>query len=84
MRNDHTQDIMPFYKIRRYVTREGRRLGCAQDSPLDPNEHLMVIFHNILLWDRHKCIDETYTQRRRYLHDLAYESESPWSIEAIC
>jgi DNA ligase 4 len=23
--NDHRQDIMPFYKLRRYVTREGLR-----------------------------------------------------------
>ncbi|KAK5073428.1 hypothetical protein LTR70_010252 [Exophiala xenobiotica] len=61
---------MPFYKIRRYVTREGRRLGCAEDSPPDPNEHLMVVFHDILLWDERKCIDETYSQRRRYLHEL--------------
>jgi ATP-dependent DNA ligase len=30
----------------------------------------MSIFHDILLWDEHGCIDETYTQRRRYLHDL--------------
>ncbi|KAK5936570.1 hypothetical protein PMZ80_011168 [Knufia obscura] len=68
--NDNADDIMPFYKIRRYVTREGRRLGCAEDSPPDPNEHLMVVFHDILLWDERKCIDETYSQRRRYLHEL--------------
>ncbi|KAK5936458.1 hypothetical protein PMZ80_011302 [Knufia obscura] len=68
--NDNADDIMPFYKIRRYVTREGRRLGCAEDSPPDPGEHLMVVFHDILLWDERKCIDEIYSQRRRYLHEL--------------
>ena len=26
--NDLTQEIMPFFKIQRYVTREGRYLGC--------------------------------------------------------
>jgi DNA ligase-4 len=68
--NDSVQDIMPFYKIRRYVTREGRRLGCAEDSAPDPEEHLMIVFHDILLWDNRRCIDETYTQRRQHLLDL--------------
>ena len=61
---------MPFYKIRRYVTREGRRLGCAEDSPPVLEEHLMLVFYDILLWDEHKCVDRTYDQRRRYLHNL--------------
>lgn len=49
---------------------ERAQLGCAEDSPPDPDEHLMIVFHDILLRDEHKCIDETYTQRRRYLYDL--------------
>jgi len=30
--NERMGQIMPFYKIRRYVAREGRQLGCARDS----------------------------------------------------
>lgn len=36
-------------KIRRCVTREGRRLGCTEDLAPDPEEHLMIVFHDILL-----------------------------------
>ncbi|KAK5080412.1 hypothetical protein LTR05_008661 [Lithohypha guttulata] len=70
--NDRIQAITPFYKIRRYVTREGRRLGCAEDSPPDPDERLMIIFHDVLLWNEHKCIDKSYTQRREYLRDIVH------------
>lgn len=70
--NDSVQDIMPFYKVRRYVTRAGRRLGCAEDSAPDPDEHLMIVFHDVLLWDDRKCIDETYTRRRQHLQDLVW------------
>jgi DNA ligase 4 len=46
--NDRTEEIMPFFKIRRYVTREGHHLGCDQDSPRSPDEHLMIIFYDVL------------------------------------
>lgn len=75
--SDHVQDIMPFYKIWRYVTREGRHLGCAEDSPLVVDEHLMIVFHDVLLWDEHKGIHETYTQRRQHLHDLVQPIYGP-------
>jgi DNA ligase-4 len=45
--NDHRQDIMPFYKIRRYVTREGLRLGCDEDSPPVVEEHLMIVWFDV-------------------------------------
>ncbi|KAK5069417.1 hypothetical protein LTR51_008667 [Lithohypha guttulata] len=70
--NDRVQGITPLYRIRQHVTREGRRLGCAEDSPPDLDEHLMIIFHDVLLWDEHKCIDESYTQRRAYLRDVVH------------
>jgi hypothetical protein len=49
--SDHTQEIMPFFKIQRHVTREGRRLGCDQDSPRSPDEHLMIIFYDVHVLD---------------------------------
>ena len=43
--NSSVQDIMPFYKIRRYVTRKGCRLGYTEDSVLDsrraPHDRLL-------------------------------------------
>lgn len=68
--NDLVRDIMPFYQIRRHVTRAGRRLGCQRDSSPDPDEHLMIVFHDILMWDDHICMYETYRQRRQHLQTL--------------
>lgn len=68
--SDETHDIMPFYKIRRHVTRAGRRLGCAQDSPASPEEHLMIVLHDLLLLDDVICIYEPYERRRRRLEGL--------------
>jgi DNA ligase-4 len=41
--SDRTQKILPFYKIRKYVQREGRYLGGAQGSPVSEDEHLMIL-----------------------------------------
>lgn len=68
---DHAQeDIMPFYKIRRYVPRAGRRLGCTRDSSSLPEEHPMIIYLDCLLLDGTDCILEAYVQRRQRLADL--------------
>lgn len=68
--NDRTQEIMPFFKIRRHVTREGHHLGCDQDSPCSPDEHLMIIFYDVLVLDDINCIYEPYERRRQRLQVL--------------
>jgi DNA ligase-4 len=68
--NDQQREIVPFYKIRRYVTREGRQLGCDQDSPPSPDEHLMMMFYDIHLLDDLSCIYEPYERRRQRLNAL--------------
>lgn len=49
--NDRKGEIILFSKIRRYVSREGRHLGCAQDSPPCEDEHLMIMFYDLLVVD---------------------------------
>src|SRR4051812_36294704 len=61
---------MPFYKIRRYVSRASCRIGCRGDSPPEPDEHLMIVFHDLLTWDGHVNISYTYEQRRQRLRKL--------------
>ena len=68
--NDRVQDIMPFYKIRRYVCRVGQRLGCRGDSLPAPEEHLMIVLHDLLVWDEHVTPTYSHTQRGRKLQDL--------------
>lgn len=65
VRGDRTKEILPFYKIRKYVQRKGRYLGCGQDSPTSEDEHLMSTFFDILLLDDEACIHEPYDRRRR-------------------
>ncbi|KAK5356244.1 hypothetical protein LTS03_011709, partial [Exophiala xenobiotica] len=68
--NDQMGQIMPFYKIRRYVTREGRQLGGARDSPPSEDEHLMIMFYDVLLLDNILCLHEPLHLRRRRLETL--------------
>ena len=65
--NDRMRQIMPFYKIRRYVSREGRQLGCGRDSPPCEDEHLMIMFYDLLILDDLLCVYEPHTVRRRRL-----------------
>jgi DNA ligase-4 len=68
--SDDDKRIEPFHKIRKYVKRSGRFLGTSRDSPVDLNEHLMIMFYDILLLDDTVCIRETYDIRRRQLQSL--------------
>jgi DNA ligase 4 len=68
--NDEHQQIEPFYKIRRIVRRSGRLIGTGQDSPVDLNENLMIVFYDILLWDDVVCLREPHDNRRRRLESL--------------
>ncbi|KAK5332478.1 hypothetical protein LTR98_011400 [Exophiala xenobiotica] len=68
--NDQMGEIMPFYKIRRYVSREGRQLGGARDSPPSEDEHLMIMFYDVLLLDNILCLHEPLHLRRSRLKTL--------------
>ncbi|KAK5215414.1 hypothetical protein LTR72_011528 [Exophiala xenobiotica] len=61
---------MPFYKLRRYVSREGRQLGGARDSPPSEDEHLMIMFYDVLLLDNILCLHEPLHLRRSRLETL--------------
>jgi DNA ligase-4 len=58
---------MPFFKIRRYFSREGRQLGCGGDSPPCEDEHLMIMFYDLLILDEIMCVHESHNVRRRRL-----------------
>ena len=69
--NDGRHRLEPFHKIRKHVKRSGRFLGTLQDSPTDPDEHLMIMLYDILLLDDIACIKENLEQRRQRLCSLA-------------
>src|SRR6266536_2779246 len=63
--NDKDERIEPFHKIRKHVKRSGRFIGTARDSPVDLNEHLIIMFYDLLLFDDTVCIREPHDRRRR-------------------
>jgi DNA ligase 4 len=68
--HEKEQRIMPFDKIRKHVTRNGRFLGNDQDSPRDLNENLMIMFYDLLLLDDIVCLSEPLEQRRSRLRSI--------------
>lgn len=70
--NDNHRRIEPFYKIRKYVRRSGRLLGTARDSPVDSDDHLMIMFYDILLLDDIVCGRESHDIRRQLLESLVW------------
>jgi DNA ligase 4 len=68
--SDSRRRLEPFHKNRKHVTRSGQFLGTLHDSPADPDEHLMIMFYDILLLDDIACIKEKLEQRRQRLCSL--------------
>ena len=74
--NRKTQTIQPFHKIRKHVQRSGRWLGNQADSPVSLDEHLMIMFYDILLLDDDILLREPHGKRRRRLESLITPSPS--------
>jgi ATP dependent DNA ligase domain len=65
--NDNSKQTEPFRQIRKHVRRAGHRLGCAQDSPVQEGEHLMLMLYDLLLLDDEICVREPHDRRRQQL-----------------
>jgi hypothetical protein len=61
--DSHRMQIEPFHKIRKHVRRSCRSIGTAQDSPVNPDEHVMIMFYDILLLDDIVCATEPHDKR---------------------
>ncbi|KAL4967206.1 ATP dependent DNA ligase domain protein [Aspergillus stella-maris] len=67
--SDKRQKIMPFHKLRKFVSRSGLLIGTGNDSPPQPYEHLMIVFFDILLLDDDTCLRKPHRERRLLLKD---------------
>ncbi|OAP64678.1 hypothetical protein AYL99_00650 [Fonsecaea erecta] len=67
--------ILPFEKIRKYITYYGRAIGAAADSPRSSDEQLMVIFYDCLWHDNHNLVDEPHHKRRQRLERIVSVTE---------
>src|SRR5690606_25543195 len=69
--SDKEEQILPFYHIRQHVNRAGLKLGTdADETPDFANEHLMLIFHEIILRDDEPCVIWPHDRRRPALTSL--------------
>jgi ATP-dependent DNA ligase len=68
--NRGTKAVEPFHKIRKHVQRSGRWLDNQADSPASLDEHLMIMFYDILLLDDNILLREPHDKRRRRLQSL--------------
>lgn len=68
--NDRYRRIEPFHRIRRHIKRSGCLIGTREDSPVDLNEHPMIIFYDVLLLDDVGYIKNDHHTRRRVLESL--------------
>lgn len=65
--SDRENEILPFHKIRKHVSRSGSFLGTDADSLPHHYEHLMIVFYDILLLDDSSCLQLAHAVRRGLL-----------------
>ncbi|KAF1346092.1 hypothetical protein BDV97DRAFT_301412, partial [Delphinella strobiligena] len=68
--SDAERCILAFDKIRSHVSRAGAFLGADQDSPPHPEEHLMIVFFDLLLLDDENLLNESIEKRKSRLSAL--------------
>ncbi|KAL9085624.1 MAG: hypothetical protein Q9165_007525 [Trypethelium subeluteriae] len=68
--NDATEEILEFAKIRNHVLRSGRFIGTENDSPPHRDEHLMIMYHDLLMIDDETVMNEPYQERRGRLFSI--------------
>ncbi|KAF2673049.1 hypothetical protein BT63DRAFT_421244 [Microthyrium microscopicum] len=83
--SDDKNKILEFHHIRKHVFRSGRRLGVDQDSFPEADEHLMVIFFDVLLLDENITMTRPHSERRQTLKALIQKKPgraitSEWKI----
>ncbi|KAH7264205.1 hypothetical protein B0J15DRAFT_266115 [Fusarium solani] len=68
--DDSLQKILPFHKIRKHVSRRGRFLNTEQDSLPGPQEHLMMVYYDVLLLEDQSLINLRHSERFKILLSL--------------
>ncbi|KAM5374858.1 hypothetical protein ACJZ2D_006202 [Fusarium nematophilum] len=68
--DDSEQMVLPFHKIRKHVSRRGHFLNTEQDSPPGPQEHLMIVYYDIMLLEDQSLINLRHSERFKILSNL--------------
>ncbi|KAI0166849.1 hypothetical protein GGR52DRAFT_584723 [Hypoxylon sp. FL1284] len=62
--------ILPFHKIRKYVSRRGSFLGINHDSQAHDYEHLMIVYFDVLMVDGEALVGARHSERFKRLSEL--------------
>lgn len=73
--SDKEKEPLPFEKIRKYVTRSGVCIGTDADSQRKPEEHLAIVFFDLLLLDKEVVMTKPVEERRRWLREIYIKME---------
>ncbi|KXH49233.1 ATP dependent DNA ligase domain-containing protein [Colletotrichum nymphaeae SA-01] len=73
--SDLEKKILPFHKIRKYVTRSGSYLNTEADSQRYDYEHLMIIYFDVLLIDGESLLGASQNERFKRLTKLINRRE---------
>ena len=68
--SDKEKEVLPFEKIRKHVTRSGVCIGTDVDSQRKPEEHLAIVFFDLLLLDKEVIMTKAVEERRRWLRKI--------------
>ncbi|KAH9832142.1 DNA ligase N terminus [Teratosphaeria destructans] len=80
--SDEQRCVLPFDKIRKHVSRSGSFLGTDQDSQVHADEHLAIVFFDLLLLDDEVVMNKPVEERRTWLRESYTKvSGRAWSAE---
>ncbi|OTB07774.1 hypothetical protein M426DRAFT_8373 [Hypoxylon sp. CI-4A] len=68
--SDENNKVLPFYEIRKHVTRSGIPIGTSRDSPPRVDEHLMIVYYDVLMIDKESLLATRQSERFRRLSEL--------------
>ncbi|QGI62041.1 uncharacterized protein FFB20_07540 [Fusarium fujikuroi] len=68
--DDSQEKILPFHRIRKHVSRRGRFLNTELDSLPGPQEHLMIIYYDVMLLEDQSLINLRHSERFNILSSL--------------
>jgi DNA ligase-4 len=68
--SDKEDDILPFAKIRKHISRSGSFIGTMEDSLPHDWEHLMIVFFDVLVLDDEPIMRSGLQRRRDILRQL--------------
>lgn len=80
--SDSAKAVAPFDEIRKHVTRSGSLIGTDMDSQPKPDDHMAIVFFDLLLLDDKTILNKPIDERRAWLREVYRKIPGrAWSTE---